>query len=1242
MSEVCISAGGACDKPKTLWVEVAGNSIEAKHKLLLEKAGNIITALSMEQRNDYQLYSCDYDVTEAERFDHTLTLEIQKTNGTPIRLPLLDRPKAATRSARIQANLLFPIYPVAQLPRTDGESRQALLRPGFIYVFWKGILWRELQNNALGKMNDVDLAYWREARKARKDINYDKREAEGAELDTLWLPARFDLVAGAKWTIGDVEIAWSEVQWSWEYIESLESGVNILDLPKYYKELTGIPAYGRGLAEPVIKERRMARCTNLSSLGTYDHRARFGETALAADSWLPVSSLPPSRTRNPEREYQATTPFNVTSSLDGSGLTTEPNSRLQSLRTELEALEGYTCKVHETIDFAKGLSEWVRETMQKMGQADTGKSKSGLFSETIESDTESARRALLDIVESALVEAPAEKDQLEALRSNAIAAVPIPDVLFDLGWLTKQSSLELNYLSTLVESTQKHPHFKSAMLLHSALFDYRAHERGPFDSFRSSVDIDKLDEALRTSDRADSRHAFYSLIERRVQLLKTSHAAAVFNDCFALNGIHGLLGQYTMNQVLIHLEQSVFTFDTLAGKAARSNEQLRDECGARFVVSLNTLKEKMSRFLEFDSETISLEEDLPDTVEAEQNDGSGRPRLSLLRDIQITASAPDDLPDGLKDAYALAEAERERVASNIAALGDPKLTQWVGVSYTSQGQLVADVTSEFYRITQAALLRLASKGDISKHKDSIQVAAKLMKAGNPFFRTLRLTHGNPWMNNPNPERVAIGLRLGSERQLATGVGSYSDETINAGLRAAGNGEMLRPKGGVPNRVGPGMEANYALIKTQNGQVLANSTSIAGHGGALPKITLEAELFTVDRNSMAARYSQKIQNRSANALMRWAPPGMLGVFAWNVVAATSSFISALKQRDISQAAKDFASMAYGVTNLLYWLGHIVEASNLAHETRLSWLTKVRVDVTKIDNRLIQSTARMLFADRLLSVAKFAGVGGAFLEVVLAVWQGLDRLNMKDTDAAVGYFVSAGGFLVYMFSHLAGSATIPMLGLSFAAVFGILALAVALAALVWAIFRTDDALETWIKHGPFCLGDSAEELGHLVARPDEAYEFLVGALYPVRGASKQLAHYEANGLLSEAEREWLKSEGRSRGQVVEINSAAFALMGDPETQFKAHFWKGIWTYDGQKTEITPDNVFYDAEKLQLRLHFPPNRYVYVGRDQRFEKIRAKIQLATDSNVILPVSDIEKPLESTEIAPGFSGDSPRWLTI
>lgn len=70
-----------------------------------------------------------------------------------------------------------------------------------------------------------------------------------------------------------------------------------------------------------------------------------------------------------------------------------------------------------------------------------------------------------------------------------------------------------------------------------------------------------------------------------------------------------------------------------------------------------------------------------------------------------------------------------------------------------------------------------------------------------------------------------------------------------------------------------------------------------------------------------------------------------------------------------------------------------------------------------------------------------------------------------DAAAGYFTAAAGFGVFMFSHLAGTGLVPILGVSFAAALAAVALIVALAALAWAILNTDDALETWLKHGPF---------------------------------------------------------------------------------------------------------------------------------------------------------------------------------
>ncbi|MDX1757963.1 MAG: hypothetical protein R3175_18055, partial [Marinobacter sp.] len=238
-----ITAGTPCKEPERLYVEVAGTDIHPGHGLVLEKNGRVVNALTMAQKQWHQRYECDYTVDRAERFDHTLTMTIETEQGGQLRLPLLDDVQPTRLTARTQPNLLFPVYPLASLPWVDGERGHALLRPGYLYVFWKGILWRELQTDENGKLRDVDLAHWRERAKLATTpedrVSLDDRPAVSVALDTLWVPARFQGIARAEWTIGDVELAWSEQQWSWDYIESLESGQDIIHLPASYRELTG-------------------------------------------------------------------------------------------------------------------------------------------------------------------------------------------------------------------------------------------------------------------------------------------------------------------------------------------------------------------------------------------------------------------------------------------------------------------------------------------------------------------------------------------------------------------------------------------------------------------------------------------------------------------------------------------------------------------------------------------------------------------------------------------------------------------------------------------------------------------------------------------------------------------------------------------------------------------------------------------------------------------------------------------
>ncbi|MDX1456544.1 MAG: hypothetical protein R3276_03090, partial [Marinobacter sp.] len=336
-----------------------------------------------------------------------------------------------------------------------------------------------------------------------------------------------------------------------------------------------------------------------------------------------------------------------------------------------------------------------------------------------------------------------------------------------------------------------------------------------------------------------------------------------------------------------------------------------------------------------------------------------------------------------------------------------------------------------------------------------------------------------------------------------------------------------------------------------------------------------------------------------------------------------------------------SVAYGVFNLMYWLGHITEAYNLQQKTKLAWLTDVIWDIEKLDNSTTKFVARHLLADTVVSIAKIAGRVGALLEVVLAVWNGIDRLRASDYDAAAGYFVAAAGFLVFAFSHTVA----PLLGLAvpMAPLVAFVAVFVALAGLFWAVFATDDDLETWIKNGPFGSPEPASEYRHLHDNPDDAFQFLVGALFPVRGVNRDLSHFEAAGLLSEEEKAWMNSINRQDGHVLAVDSAAFILMGNPQEQFRAHFWHHPHQARNSKAKIEPEYVYYDAKNFSLRFHFPKRQAVMMGRRSiGFRSYTGYVQMVLNNGGLLPVTELDEPLKERTSEPEFRGNAVRWLEI
>ncbi|WP_122852877.1 hypothetical protein [Pseudomonas viridiflava] len=149
-----------------------------------------------------------------------IALHIPRQDGGVVQIPLLSDTKATKEQEDIQRNTLIAIVPLARLPGYD-EPRQsprgAFPRRGRIYVFWKSVLWRELEADGEGQLFEVDISHWRAMAEGNGDA--DQREAIGIKQHAILLP----MLLQSRFVADQFMMAYSELPWTWEYITWLES-----------------------------------------------------------------------------------------------------------------------------------------------------------------------------------------------------------------------------------------------------------------------------------------------------------------------------------------------------------------------------------------------------------------------------------------------------------------------------------------------------------------------------------------------------------------------------------------------------------------------------------------------------------------------------------------------------------------------------------------------------------------------------------------------------------------------------------------------------------------------------------------------------------------------------------------------------------------------------------------------------------------------------------------------------------
>lgn len=170
------------------------------------------------------LRRADYDDTDPK----DLVLTIPKRDGGKISVPLLKHARSNIERDDYQENTLLRVRPLAEiasnLPVNSGGvtvyqgKGVAMLRPGYLYIFRKDRLWRELEIDEQSRFSDVDLEAVRaEVMDPGSGLRV-IRPSSGNWLEDLLIPVFLQGQA----VMHDFRMAYSEVQWDWSYIEQLE------------------------------------------------------------------------------------------------------------------------------------------------------------------------------------------------------------------------------------------------------------------------------------------------------------------------------------------------------------------------------------------------------------------------------------------------------------------------------------------------------------------------------------------------------------------------------------------------------------------------------------------------------------------------------------------------------------------------------------------------------------------------------------------------------------------------------------------------------------------------------------------------------------------------------------------------------------------------------------------------------------------------------------------------------------
>lgn len=636
-----LSCGAACE-PAKLIIQVAGKEHPDSQRLVIYDETNMQEQEWLTQQDKLEVQTSDTFSSVLHVWDwggqpkRNLWLEIPASEGSPIRLPLLEdiRPTPRQSEHRTQWNQIVPIVPMTALPGSKSEQDlgpPVLVRSGYLYVFYREKLWRELEvrvSDGRTTYHDIDVRRFRQ----RKGFRQGARQASGAALDDIWIPAQWNGVHNA-----DVQMCFSEVQLNAARLQRLEQDHGLRRSRCQSFDLRA----SRDKFGQLYKDKPDG-LDMLDAFSQYDFHdaakrtAAQGPTATRLNLAMhvfPVTLAAPQRQRQPGYEWLFDHPARYICDLSGA-IPQEAQRLAQAFADSCEAAN-------------PNPPDPLLETSALQACVENHLSSSQAV------DNESLGKAELWEAQSS------ETDVLQKVRTRQLCAVLLEDPIYRIRHLKQRIETQQTLLQTCIQRAALHPHHGSALLLQQMVVPRTI--GGQLNPLHES--LKKLSEKGRSDINrftvTPERMLARDHLTRSQQLLSlcldnTCHQQALA-DHLSLDGFEYLAEFYFTSQLLPLLAASPAQLDTLdaSGRIAdavndRTMYASSETTGQRLINRLaNEDTHPLHKMLWPEVNLASLM--TPYQKPAEPNSGDGHFRPDELATFE-NAEAPDSEPTTLNAA----------------------------------------------------------------------------------------------------------------------------------------------------------------------------------------------------------------------------------------------------------------------------------------------------------------------------------------------------------------------------------------------------------------------------------------------------------------------------------------------------------------------------------------------------------------------------------------------------------------